>query len=68
MSTHANRLLHHMRGQQLRALVERVADKSPADAATVQRFAELCGAQYDTINLSDKSLEEIDKLAGIYFE
>ncbi|MES2349107.1 MAG: hypothetical protein V4641_16220 [Pseudomonadota bacterium] len=60
--------MHHLRAQQLRALVERVADKSPADAATVQRLAELCGAQYDTINLSDKSLEEIDKLAGHYFE
>lgn len=62
-----NRLLHSMRGHQLRALIEQQPHLELADQYTVQRYKELCGDQVDTRNLSDKSLEEIQTLCGKYF-
>lgn len=61
-------LLHDMRGQQLRALVKARDDIRHTDRASVDLWAGLCGAQYDTRNLSDKALEEVDALAGKYLE
>lgn len=63
-----NALLHSMRSQQLKALARIIGELQPADAEAVRRFAQLSGQLYDTRNLSDKSLEEIDILAGKYFD
>lgn len=64
----ATTLLHDMRGQQLRALVEARRVASHEDQEVIRRYYLLCGAQYDTRNLSDKWLEEIDTLAGRYLD
>lgn len=63
-----NGLLHSLRGQQLQALARIIGELKPADAERVRRFAALAGSFYDTRNLSDKSLEEIDVMAGQYFD
>ena len=68
MTTHTNRLLHHLRGQQLQELARIVGELAPQDAEAVRRYANLAGQQYDTRNLSDKSLEEVDTIAGRYFQ
>jgi hypothetical protein len=63
------KLLHSMRGQQLKALFESpAAGMSVTDYRRMGEYALLCGAQYDTRNLSDKALEEIDTLAGKYLD
>lgn len=65
--------LHDLRGQQLKALHDLASDlrdlevKVP-DLESIHRYSELCGAHYDTRNLSDKALEEIDTLASRYLE
>lgn len=65
----ATTLLHDMRSQQLRALHEYgIQPMAPMDIDAILRLARLCGAQYDTRNLSDKSLEEIDTLSGKYLD
>jgi hypothetical protein len=61
-------LLHSMRGHQLRALANARRGLEPADVYTVQRYTELCGGDFDTRNLSDKSLEEIQALCSKYFD
>ena len=66
--THDTRLLHHLRGQQLKALAGIVHELAPPDAEAVRRYAALAGQLYDTRNLSDKSLEEVNTLAGRYFQ
>jgi len=65
---HDNRLLHHLRAQQLQALARIVHELAPPDAEAVRRYAALAGQLYDTRNLSDKSLEEVDTIAGRYFQ
>jgi hypothetical protein len=62
-----NRLLYSLRGQQLQQLARIVGELNAVDAEAVRRFAQLAGAQYDARNLSDKSLEQIDSIAGRYF-
>jgi len=64
----ATNLLHSLRGQQLQALARIIGDLAPQDAEAVRRFAQLCGQLYDTRNLPDKSLEQIDVLSGKYFD
>ena len=64
----ATNLLHDMRGQQLKALARIIGELKPEDADRVRRFTALSGQLYDTRNLSDKSLEEIDIMAGKYFQ
>jgi len=64
----ATTLLHDMRGQQLKALARIIGELKPEDADRVRRFATLAGSLYDTRNLSDKSLEEIDVMCGDYFQ
>lgn len=66
--THDNRLLHHLRGQQLQQLARIVGELKPQDAEVVRRLAMLSGELYDTRLLSDKSLESIDVIAGRYFQ
>lgn len=61
-------LLHSMRSHQLRALAQARRGLEPADIYTVQRYTELCGGSFDTRNLSDKSLEEIQTLCSKYFD
>jgi hypothetical protein len=68
MSAHSERLLHHLRAQQLRALAGIVHELAPTDAEAVRRYAQQAGQLYDTRNLSDKSLESIDVIAGRYFQ
>lgn len=63
-----NALLHSLRAEQLKALARIVGELQPADAEAVRRFAVLSGQFYDTRNLSDKSLEQIDSMAGQYFD
>jgi hypothetical protein len=63
-----NRLLYDLRGQQLKELARIVHDLTPADAEAVRRYAALSGQLYDTRNLSDKSLEEVDTISGKYFQ
>lgn len=65
---HSDTLLHSMRGHQLRALAQSRSKLDPSDIYTVQRYTELCGQDFDTRNLSDKSLEEIQALCGKYFD
>ena len=64
----STKLLHDLRGQQLQALARIIGDLAPEDAEAVRRFAQLCGQLYDTRNLSDKSLEQIDVISGRYFQ
>ena len=64
----ATTLLHSLRSQQLQALARIIGEPKPEDADRVRRFATLAGSFYDTRNLSDKSLEEIDTLSGYYFD
>lgn len=64
----ATTLLHDMRGQQLKALAGIIGELAPMDADRVRRFATLAGQLYDTRNLSDKSLEEIDTICLRYFK
>lgn len=61
--------LHSIRDAQLKALcyMPQVAI-GQADGERITHFASLCGRHYDTRNLSDKALEEIDSLAGKYLE
>jgi len=61
-------VLHSLRGQQLQALARIIGELKPEDADRVRRFATLAGSLYDTRNLSDKSLEEIDAISGRYFQ
>lgn len=63
-----NALLHSLRAEQLKALARIVGELQPADAEAVRRFAVLSGQFYDTRNLSDKSLEQIDVLCSKYFD
>lgn len=63
-----NRLLYHLRGQQLQQLARIVGELAPQDAETVRRLAMLSGELYDTRNLSDKSLEEVDTICARYFQ
>ena len=65
--TSDNRLLYNLRGQQLQQLARIVGELSAVDAEAVRRFAKLAGAQYDARNLSDKLLEQINSIAGRYF-
>jgi len=61
--------LHSIRDAQLKALVAiNPFELSLPDAVRVGAVALLCGRRYDTRNLSDKALEEIDSLAGKYLE
>jgi len=64
----ANRLLHHLRGQQLKALARIVGELQPQDAEAVRRFLFIVGPQYDMLALSDYALEEIDIISGRYFD
>ena len=64
----STKLLHDLRGQQLQALARIIGELKPEDADRVRRFATLAGSFYDTRNLSDKSLEEIDVMSGRYFQ
>lgn len=65
----ATTLLHDLRGQQLRALGNiGYSQLDRADFYRIDFFIKLCGAQCDTRNLSDKSLEEIDTLALRYLD
>lgn len=64
----STKLLHDLRAQQLQALARIIGDLTPQDAEAVRRFALLSGELYDTRNLSDKSLEQIDLLSGKYFD
>lgn len=66
--THDNRLLHHLRGQQLRHLAGIVGDLAPQDAEAVRRYAQQAGQFYDTTALTDKALEEVDVICGRYFQ
>ena len=68
MTTHKNRLLHHLRGQQLQQLARIVGELTPLEADAVRRYAQQAGQLYDTRNLSDKSLEQIDVISGKYFQ
>jgi len=68
MATHENRLLHHLRGQQLQELARIVGELSPQDAEAVRRYAQQAGQFYDTTALTDKALEEVDTIAGRYFQ
>lgn len=68
MSTHSNRLLHHLRGQQLQQLSRIVGELQPQDAEAVRRYAQQAGQFYDTTALTDKALEEVDTIAGKYFQ
>lgn len=68
MTTHANRLLHHLRGQQLQQLARIVGELAPQDAEAVRRYAQQAGQFYDTMLLTDKALESIDVIAGRYFQ
>lgn len=67
MSTATN-VLHSLRGQQLKALVRQRYCLDREDGDRVDFFFDLCGIKYDTRNLSDKSLEEIDTLSGKYLD
>lgn len=60
--------LHDLRGQQLKALYENCMPMPEYDRLIVLRYADLSGKHWDTRNLSDKALEEIDTLAGKYLE
>lgn len=62
------KLLHSLRGQQLKALRDNLKDMKCPDQHRIVLWANMCGAQYDTRNLSDKALEEIDTLAGKYLD
>lgn len=66
--THANRLLHHLRGQQLQQLARIVGELKPQDAEAVRRYAQQAGQFYDVSALTDKALESIDVIAGRYFQ
>lgn len=66
--THANRLLHHLRGQQLQQLARIVGELKPQDAEAVRRYAQQAGQFYDVSALTDKALEEVDTIAGKYFQ
>lgn len=68
MTTHDNRLLHHLRGQQLQQLARIVGELQRQDAEIVRRYAQQAGQFYDTRNLSDKALEDIQTLSGRYFD
>lgn len=68
MATHANRLLHHLRGQQLKQLARIVGELKPQDAEAVRRYAQQAGQFYDVSALTDKALESIDVIAGRYFQ
>jgi len=63
----ATNALHSLRGQQLKELVKARATIRHTDRPALDHWAALCGAEYDTRNLSDKSLEELDTLSGKYF-
>jgi hypothetical protein len=66
--THDNRLLHHLRGQQLQQLARIVGELKPQDAEAVRRYAQQAGQFYDVSALTDKALESIDVIAGRYFQ
>lgn len=68
MTTHSNRLLHHLRGQQLQQLARIVGELAPQDAEAVRRYAQQAGQFYDVSALTDKALEEVDTIAGRYFQ
>lgn len=60
--------MHALRRAQLIALHGNRATLRHMERAMVDRYADLCGAQYDTRNLSDKALEEIATLSERYLE
>lgn len=65
----ATTLLHDMRSQQLRAVCALpICTFTTMEYDALVRYQNLCGANYDTRNLSDKSLEEIDTLSGKYLD
>ena len=66
--SHENRLLHHLRSQQLQQLARIVGDLAPIDAVAVRRYAQQAGQLYDVSALTDKALESIDVIAGRYFQ
>lgn len=63
-----NPVLHSLRSQQLQALARIIHDLAPQDAEAIRRYCGLAGQLYDTRNLSDKSLEQIDLISGKYFQ
>lgn len=66
--SHNNRLLHQLRGQQLKELARIVGELAPQDAEAVRRYAQQAGQLYDTRALTDKALEEVDVICGRYFQ
>lgn len=65
--------LHTLRSAQLKALCNLMKGLYSVglriyDLDSIQRYADLCGENYDTRNLSDKALEEIQTLASKYLE
>lgn len=66
--THDNRLLHHLRGQQLQQLARIVGELKPQDAEAVRRYAQQASQFYDVSALTDKALEQIDIISGRYFD
>jgi len=66
--TTANTLLHSLRSQQLAALCVNIQSLKPADQRIVERYHSLTGKKFDVSALSDKSLEEIDKLSSQYLD
>lgn len=68
MTTHTNRLLHHLRSQQLKALAGIVNELAQPDAEAVRRYAQQAGQFYDTTVLTDKALEQVDTICGRYFQ
>lgn len=61
--------LHALRSAQLKALHSLPELLfSDSELERVWFYANICGARYDTRNLSDKALEEIQTLASKYLE
>lgn len=61
--------LHSIRDAQLKALaMTAVSSLTLMECQQIAHYVSLCGTHYDTRNLSDKALEEIDTLAQKYLE
>lgn len=61
--------LHALRSAQLKALCEiPVNQMRYSDALQLQNYYRLCHSVFDTSDLSDKALEEIQTLADRYLE
>lgn len=66
--TQDNRLLYGLRGQQLQALHKIIGFLPLLDGDAVARFTKAAGQNFDASRLTDKDLEQIDVLAGRYFQ